>query len=154
MVEVDPTIRLRAEGFIPESYVPDPAVRLNLYKRLAALREEQQLIDFADEMADRFGPVPSEMQWLFWVMDLKRQARALRIQEIDARRDAIRVRFGPEPPISPETIITLLRTERGRLRYLPEDALEYRTDGTTPEACLAAARKILQRLTAGVTVAG
>jgi transcription-repair coupling factor (superfamily II helicase) len=154
MVEVDPTIRLRAEGFIPESYVPDPAVRLNLYKRLAALREERQLIDFADEMADRFGPVPSEMQWLFWVVDLKRQARALRIQEIDARRDAIRVRFGPEPPISPETIVALLRTERGRLRYLPEDALEYRTDGTTPEACLAAARKILQRLSAGVTVPG
>ncbi len=38
-VEVEPTIRLRAEGFIPESYVPDPALRLNLYKRLAALRE-------------------------------------------------------------------------------------------------------------------
>jgi transcription-repair coupling factor (superfamily II helicase) len=85
-------------------------------------------------------------------MELKFQARALRIQEIDARREAIRVRFGPEPPVSPETIVTLLRTERGRLKYLPEDTLEYRTDGTTPEARLAAARKLLHRLTADVTV--
>jgi transcription-repair coupling factor (superfamily II helicase) len=151
-VEVEPTIRLRAEGFIPESYVPDPALRLNLYKRLAALRESRQLADFSDELTDRFGPVPFEAGWLLQVMELKFQARALRIQEIDARREAIRVRFGPEPPVSPETIVTLLRTERGRLKYLPEDTLEYRTDGTTPEARLAAARKLLHRLTADVTV--
>jgi transcription-repair coupling factor (superfamily II helicase) len=151
-VEVEPIIRLRAEGFIPESYVPDPALRLNLYKRLAALRETRQLADFADELADRFGPVPPETGWLLQVMELKFQARALRIQEIDARREAIRVRFGPAPPVRPETIVTLLRTERGRLKYLPEDTLEYRTDGATPEARLAAARKLLHRLTADVTV--
>ena len=151
-VEVEPTIRLRAEGFIPESYVPDPALRLNLYKRLAALRETRQLADFAEELADRFGPVPPEAGWLLQVMELKFQARALGIQEIDARREAVRVRFGPAPPVRPETIVTLLRTERGRLKYLPEDTLEYRADGATPEARLAAARKLLQRLTADVTV--
>ena len=150
--ETDPTIRLRAEGFIPESYVPDPALRLNLYKRLAALREGRLLTDFAEELADRFGAVPVEAEWLLQTVDLKIQARKLRIQEIDGRREAIRVRFGSDPPVSPETIVTLLRTERGRLKYLPEDILEYRTDGTTPEARLAAARKLLHRLTAGVTV--
>jgi len=150
--EVDPTIRLRAEGFIPESYIPDPASRLNLYKRLASLREAKGLTDFAEELVDRFGPVPDEVEWLLRMMDLKIQARRLRIQEIDGRREAIRVRFGPDPPVSAETIVALLRTERGRLKYLPEDTLEYRTDGTTPEARLAAARKLLHRLTAGVTV--
>ncbi len=151
--EVDPTIRLRADGFIPEAYVPDPALRLNLYKRLAALRDGRLLTDFAEELADRFGAVPAETEWLLRTVDLKIQARKLHIQEIDGRREAIRVRFGPDPPVSPETIVALLRTERGRLRYLPEDVLEYRTDGTTPEARLAAARKLLHRLTAGVTVA-
>ncbi|RPI09217.1 MAG: transcription-repair coupling factor, partial [Zetaproteobacteria bacterium] len=150
--ETDPTIRLRAEGFIPESYVPDPALRLNLYKRLATLREAALLADFAEELADRFGPRPAEVEWLFRVLELKIEARRLRIQEIDSRRDAIRVRFAPDPPVSPETILTLLRTERGRLKYLPEDTLEYRADGTTPEARLTAARKLLHRLTAGVTV--
>jgi transcription-repair coupling factor (superfamily II helicase) len=150
--ETDPTIRLRAEGFIPEFYVPDPALRLNLYKRLAALREANLLADFAEELADRFGPVPAEVEWLLRMLDLKLQARRLRIQEIDGRREAIRVRFAPDPPVSPETILSLLRTERGRLKYLPEDTLEYRTDGATPEARLAAARKLLHRLTADVTV--
>jgi len=147
---VDPTVRLRAEGFIPESYVPDPALRLNLYKRLLAIAGTGGLRDFAEELADRFGPVPPEAHWLLTVMDLKIQARALRVREIDARREAIRVSFGPNPPVAPETILAMLRAERGRLKYLPGDILEYRTAGTTPEARVEAARNLLQRLGAGV----
>ncbi|HSB69294.1 MAG TPA: transcription-repair coupling factor [Candidatus Methylomirabilis sp.] len=149
---VDPTIRLQIEGFIPEAYVPDASVRLNLYKRLAAVTETERLPAFAEELADRFGPAPGEVERLLRVMELKIQARALRIREIDARREAIRVTFAPSPPVSPETILSLLRSERGRLKYLPEDTLEYRTDAPTPEARIEAARKLLQRLQTGVTV--
>ncbi|MEK6718097.1 MAG: transcription-repair coupling factor, partial [candidate division NC10 bacterium] len=147
-VTVDPVIRLRAEGFLPESYVPDPTLRLNLYKRLLAVPDAERLRDFAEELADRFGPVPPEARWLLTVMDLKIQARALRVREIDARREAIRVIFAPEPPVPPETILALLRAERGRLKYLPEDTLEYRTGANTPEARVEAARNLLQRLRA------
>ncbi len=152
-VSVDPVIRLRAEGYIPETYVPDPTLRLNLYKRLAALADADRLRDFAEELADRFGPVPPEVRWLLTVMDLKNQARTLRIREIDTRREAVRVFFAPEPPVAPETILALLRAERGRLKYLPEDTLEYRTPGAGPEARVEAVRNLLQRLRAGVTVA-
>ncbi len=150
---VDPVIRLRAEGFLPEGYVADPTLRLNLYKRLAAMVDAGGLRDFAEELADRFGPVPPETRWLLTVMDLKTQARALRVREIDARREAIRVSFAPDPPVAPETILALLRAERGRLKYLPEDTLEYRTPpGAGPEDRVAAARNLLQRLQAGVSV--
>ncbi|MBI4841760.1 MAG: transcription-repair coupling factor, partial [candidate division NC10 bacterium] len=151
-VTLDPVIRLRAEGFLPESYVPDPTLRLNLYKRLLAVPDADRLRDFAAELQDRFGPVPPEARWLLTVMDLKIQARALKVREIDARREAIRVIFGPEPPVPPESILALLRAERGRLRYLPEDTLEYRTGANTPEARVEAARNLLQRLRVGVTV--
>jgi transcription-repair coupling factor (superfamily II helicase) len=151
-VAVDPVIRLRAEGFIPEAYVPDPTLRLNLYKRLLAVPDAERLRDFSEELADRFGPVPAEARWLLTVMDLKIQARALRVREIDARREAIRLSFAPDPPVPPETVLALLRSERGRLRYLPADTLEYRTGGSTPEARVKAARILLQRLQAGVRV--
>jgi transcription-repair coupling factor (superfamily II helicase) len=149
---VEPTIRLHAEGYIPEVYLPDATLRLNLYKRLVGLREPAQLKDFAEELADRFGPLPAEVTWLLQVVELKMQARTLRVKEIDARRAAIRVTFAPDPPVSPETIVALLRSERGRLRYLPGDVLEYRTSDETPLARLEAAKKLLQSLRAGATV--
>jgi transcription-repair coupling factor (superfamily II helicase) len=153
-VAVDPLIRLRADGYIPETYVPDPTLRLNLYKRLAAVPDAERLQDFGEELTDRFGPIPREVRWLFTVMELKLQARPLRVREIDARREAIRVSFAPDPPVRPETILALLRSERGRLRYVPGDVLEYRIPpGAGPEARVEAARNLLQRLRAGVTVA-
>jgi len=151
-VPMDPVIRLRAEGFIPETYVPDPTLRLNLYKRLAAIAEEGRLQDFAEELEDRFGPIPPEARWLLTVVDLKIQARALGVREIDARREAIRFTFAPDPPIAPETIVALIKSERGRLRYLSGDAFEYRTGGPTSAARVEAARNLLQRLRANVTV--
>jgi transcription-repair coupling factor (superfamily II helicase) len=153
-VVVEPTIRLRAEGYIPETYVADPTLRLNLYKRLAAISAAGRLQDFAEELADRFGPVPPEVRWLLTVMDLKIQARALKVREIDARREAIRVCFAPDPPVAPKTILALLREESGRLKYLPDDTLEFRISPQAgPEARLQAARNLLQRLQTGVTVA-
>jgi len=89
---------------------------------------------------------------LLEALALKLAARRLKIEEMDARRDAIRVRFAPDPPVSAETIVALLQAERGRLRYVPDNILEYRTDANTAPARLAAARKLLQRLEAGVTV--
>jgi transcription-repair coupling factor (superfamily II helicase) len=151
-IALDPVIRLRAEGYIPESYVPDPTLRLNLYKRLAAIAEEGRLRDFAEELTDRFGPIPPEARWLLTVMDLKIQARALGVQEIDARREAIRFTFAPDPPVTPETIVALIRSERGRLRYISGEAFEYRTGGQTSPARVEAARNLLQRLRASVTV--
>ena len=148
---LETTVRL-TDGFIPEPYVSDAALRLNLYKRLTAVKDQRQLAEFSAELADRFGPIPAEAAWLLEVVSLKLEAQALRIQEIDARADAIRVRFGPNPPVAPETILALLRSERGRLKYLPEDTLEYRSDGPSTSARLETTRKLLQRLTAGVTV--
>ncbi|HWU40306.1 MAG TPA: transcription-repair coupling factor, partial [Candidatus Acidoferrum sp.] len=150
---LEPVIRLRAEGFIPEHYVPDPTLRLNLYKRLAAIRDAGQLRDFAEELQDRFGPVPPEARWLFTVVELKIQARTLKVREIDARREAIRLSFAPDPPVLPETILTLLHSEHGRLKYLPEQALEYHTGTSTPEGRVQAARNLLQRLQGGARVA-
>jgi len=82
--EVDPTIRLRRRLY-PGILHRGSRVALNLYKRLAAIRESRLLTDFAEELADRFGPAPAEVEWLLKVVDLKIEARRLRIQEIDGR---------------------------------------------------------------------
>jgi transcription-repair coupling factor (superfamily II helicase) len=150
--DIDPTVRLQVEGHIPEAYVPDPTLRLNLYKRLGAVRDAEHLAAFRDELLDRFGPPPAEVDVLLAVMDLKLLARRLRIEELDARRDAVRVRFAPDPPVSADAIVALLQAERGRLRYVPDNALEYRVDAPGAAARLAAARKLLQRLLADVRV--
>ena len=45
-------------GHIPADYVPEATLRLSLYRRLARMAEVSEVVEFEDELADRFGPLP------------------------------------------------------------------------------------------------
>jgi transcription-repair coupling factor (superfamily II helicase) len=145
---LDPTVRLPLPAFIPEHYVPDATVRLNLYKRVSAVADEGRLPDFREELRDRFGEPPAEVEWLLQAMALKVRARALKVRELDARGQVLKLHFAPNPPVPPERVVELVRAERGRLRITPGDVLEYHTGAADPTARLQAARNLLQRLAA------
>lgn len=147
---VEPSIRLEAEGYLPEAYVEDSNVRFQLYKRLAALSASQDVSAFQEELVDRFGELPHETERLLTAMTLKIMARTLHIREVDAAGKAIRIVFGESPPLAPDKVAALLHEERGRLRYIPKDStragydeLEYTAEGG---AKIAIARTLLSRL--------
>ena len=143
---VDPTIRLPVPAFVPEEYVPDATLRLNLYKRLSALADAGRLDDFREELRDRFGDPPEAVGWLLQAVDLKIRARALRLRELDARGETLKLHFAPNPPVAPERVVRLARAEAGRLRVKPGDVLEYQSGAAAPAARVEAARDLLRRL--------
>ena len=59
-----PEIRAGTTGALPPDWIPEEEVRLNLYMRLARLRERSELEAFEVELADRFGPLPDEARSL------------------------------------------------------------------------------------------
>jgi transcription-repair coupling factor (superfamily II helicase) len=79
-----PTISLGAPVLIPESYVADLDLRLQLYRRLAKLETDEEIEAFAVEMADRFGPTPQEVQLLFRIVAFKVFCRRANIDKVDA----------------------------------------------------------------------
>ena len=60
--EVDCTISLQFDAYLPERYVPFPAQRISLYKRIALIASEEDLSDMTDELLDRFGEPPVPVQ--------------------------------------------------------------------------------------------
>ncbi len=71
-----PTVQLdlNLPSRIPEEYVPEGPLRLQLYRRLAGLTTLQAVDEMAQEFADRFGPVPPEVQNLLFVVGVKVRA--------------------------------------------------------------------------------
>jgi transcription-repair coupling factor (superfamily II helicase) len=79
-----PELNLELSGAIPEGYVPDPTIRINLYARLARLNEVAEVEAFAEEVEDRFGAPPDEVQTLLTLARLQALARAADVSRVDA----------------------------------------------------------------------
>jgi transcription-repair coupling factor (superfamily II helicase) len=65
------TLDLNLPARIPEDYVPEATLRLQLYRRLAGLTALDGVDEVAQEFADRFGPVPEEVDNLLYVVRVK-----------------------------------------------------------------------------------
>ena len=65
--EVECTVSLNFDAFIPDSYVPYPAQRMALYKKIALIATEEDLSDVTDELLDRFGEPPTATENLLRV---------------------------------------------------------------------------------------
>ncbi|MEP9360001.1 TRCF domain-containing protein [Sphingomonas sp. KR3-1] len=84
-----PELHLGVGGFLPESWIPEPDVRLGLYVRLARIEDDAGLDAFEEELLDRFGPLPHEAEALMARGRIRMAAQALRIERIDAGPAAI-----------------------------------------------------------------
>lgn len=107
------TIELPLAVGLPAEYVPDDKLRLQLYRRLAELTDETEVMQFREELQDRFGPLPTMAENLVYQLRLKLLAR-------DARIPAIAVESG-QIALRPPWLKDLEVTEIGQLRRKLQD---------------------------------
>src|SRR6185436_6849986 len=88
-------LNLDVTGSITADYVSDPEIRINLYARLARLRDARQIDSFAEEIEDRFGPPPPAAAILLDLARLREIARRFGIVRVDAGPRAIAMTFEP-----------------------------------------------------------
>lgn len=76
------TVDLNISAHIPESYIESLPARLGIYKRIAAIRTDDDVSDIIDELCDRFGEPPQAVMGLIDVAILRSKAAAADICEI------------------------------------------------------------------------
>jgi transcription-repair coupling factor (superfamily II helicase) len=86
-------VSLPLDASLPADYVMDDALRLNLYQRLAEAREAAAVSGILDEVEDRFGQLPEPAMNLFYLADLRLNAAAAGVEEINVDGNEIVVRF-------------------------------------------------------------
>lgn len=64
-------VKVKTEAYIPYYYIEDEDIRLSFYKKLADTRTIEQLERLRNELKDRFGPIPNELEELFFVQKVK-----------------------------------------------------------------------------------
>ena len=86
-------IDLPVDAHIPEAYIDSERLRLEVYRKLAASQDDDDLKAVIEEMEDRFGPLPQEVLRLLSVARLRHQARRAGVSDITVQ--GTRIKFHP-----------------------------------------------------------
>ncbi|MCJ7695467.1 MAG: hypothetical protein MUO40_08570, partial [Anaerolineaceae bacterium] len=87
---------------LPPAYIPDQELRLNLYRRIANIRNEEEITSTAIEFSDRFGEVPEQVENLLLQMKIKIRAFKVGLSSISIENDQMVLRFPPLPEKLPQ----------------------------------------------------
>src|SRR5690625_9101 len=77
-----PELTLNLDAYIPESYIQDEKQKIAMYKRFHEIQSSEDISDLKDELIDRFGDYPEQVEHLFIVSSLKRYATQERVETI------------------------------------------------------------------------
>ena len=94
-----PRISLGLPIRIPDSYIPDPAERAEVYWQIAGLETEEQLEAFAGALRSSYGPLPRGARRLFALLRLKQLCREAHVAELQAGPKGAALTFRPEASI-------------------------------------------------------
>ncbi|MDQ3962550.1 MAG: transcription-repair coupling factor [Actinomycetota bacterium] len=91
--ESEVRIDLPMAAFIPKDYIADENLRLEAYRRIAAIRDPEELAEARAELLDRYGsPLPPPVDALFEVASLRRVMTAAGITEVTTVARKLRIR--------------------------------------------------------------
>ena len=140
-------INLHVAALLPDDYVPDVHLRLMLYKRISAAENAEELRELQVELIDRFGLLPEATRNLIRIAAIKKTARALGVEKIDAADRGGYLVFAAESHIDPVALVQLVQNDSRRYRLQGSHRLQITDDLADIEKRFKSIEKLLQDLT-------
>ena len=106
--EFETVADFQIDAYIPDSYIRNEALKLDIYRRIAVIENEEERDDMLEELIDRFGEPPRSVLNLLEITRLRGQAHELYIREIQGRTDRIVFLMYEKARINPARIPDLL----------------------------------------------
>jgi len=144
--EWSPQISLGMPVMIPEHYVPDLQVRMQLYRQLGDLRDAREIDAAGAELIDRFGPLPDEVEALLKVILVKSLCRAANVEKVEAgpKGAVITLRHNEFP--NPAGLVQMVSDPGMAVRIKPDQKLVFARDWPNAGSRLKGTAAILNRM--------
>ncbi|MCK9286245.1 MAG: transcription-repair coupling factor [Sphaerochaetaceae bacterium] len=123
-------LELDYSGFIPDSYIAEPSVKFDVYKKIASIQTDAQLQAHTSEMEDRFGPMPEVVSNLLYIAELKIICKKLSIYHLKERNGKVLVEFSKVKDIAIDKLMELIRLGNGSVSIDPRkiNVVTFKTD--------------------------
>ena len=140
------------DAYIPSSYIRNEYQKLDVYKRISSIENEEESMDMQDELIDRFGEIPKTVDNLVRVARLRALAHQAFVTEVKINRQEIRLVMYRNAKLKTEGIPDLIARYKGDLKFqMGEEPTFYmvsRKKNSSTEEMMGLAEALLKELRA------
>jgi transcription-repair coupling factor (superfamily II helicase) len=123
---IDVKIQTDLELFIPETYIADPNLRVEIYRNMFEIDNRERLELYREELADRFGPPPNEVENLLNLAESRVLASNLGAGRLSFRKGELHLEFPPEREFTKDEIEGWGQRVTGKMEFESGDGLVMR----------------------------
>lgn len=118
-------IDLKLSSYIPEDYIENSDIKIEIYQDIALCKNEDEILDITDEIIDRFGIMPKEVENLLEIARIKNMCKEKNINKITQRDQNVTFYF-EETNFESKIIAKLIEIYKTSIKFSPS-ALPYVT---------------------------
>ncbi|MBS6194047.1 MAG: transcription-repair coupling factor [Clostridiales bacterium] len=110
-------IDINVNAYIPEKYIPNEYLKLDIYKRIAGIESQEEYEDMLEELLDRFGELPKTVQNLLAIANLKALAHRIYLTEVKQMGEELRLTMYEKAKIDPSKVPEILEKYPDELQF-------------------------------------
>ena len=152
--ELETRIDLRVDAYLPEDYVAEDKQRMEMYKRIASIRSDEDRADVTDELIDRYGEMPAVVETLLDVSQLRALCNAIGVSQVTRSKEGLRMRLDERFVPDPACFLQAISETDGRLVLSAREraALTLKMTGGEDREMMREALQVMRKLTARLAV--
>ncbi len=142
--EIDVQIDLNVTSYIPDEYISNQSQKIEVYQDIALCKTEEDIQNVIDEIIDRYGDMPVEIENLVKIAQIKALCKSNLIEKVYNRRDIVVFTFSKsEIDID---LPKLLKQYRNKIKFSPgvKTSVSLMTNATTDEQLLNKVKDFLE----------
>ncbi len=123
--QFETSLELDVDAFIPPAYIPNEFQKLDIYKRIAVIENQEESEEMLEELIDRFGEPPKSVENLLTIAQLKAKAHRCYYTEIKEIGEKIKFTFYYMAKINPANIMKMVEKYEGALKFIRDIKIPY-----------------------------
>lgn len=124
--EIDVQIDLDVSSYIPDEFIGEASQKIEIYQNIASCKNEKDIEDVIDEILDRYGKIPKEIENLLEIARIKNLAREKFVLKINQRGNNI-IYYFDEKKFNVDMVEKLMRIYRAKIKFSPSKISPYIT---------------------------
>ncbi len=114
------TVDMDMDAFIPATYIKNEVQKLDIYKRIAEIENEEEMMDMQEELIDRFGDMPTAVNNLLNIALIKAISHKLYIVQLIHKDKEVKFIMYPKAKLAVEKIPELMLKYQNNLKLIPQ----------------------------------